>query len=178
MSVSDACVTVHKSPWYDLRGWLGVKQQLSIYLQCTTVGIMMQSYSQTCCVSALCECLSVYQWLTYMSHCRTQCRHNDGVLFSDYDETCCTWVSSMSVNQSVTHVSQCTTVGIIMKSYSQTMTRRAVRMSVSVSVPVTYVSQCSTVGIIMQSYSQTCCVSALCHCTWISQWRKWHSAEP
>ena len=22
----------HQSPWYDLRGWLGVKQQLSIYL--------------------------------------------------------------------------------------------------------------------------------------------------
>ena len=24
-------VTLYKSPWYDLRGWLGVKQQLSIY---------------------------------------------------------------------------------------------------------------------------------------------------
>ena len=29
-----AWVYVYTSPWYDLRGWLGVKQQLSIYLLC------------------------------------------------------------------------------------------------------------------------------------------------
>ena len=104
---------------------LSVGVPVTYMLHCRTVGIIMQSYSQTMTRRALGQlCVTVRESVSDVRVCVTvhNCGHNiiqqkrcSFIGRRDVGQLCVTVTVSLYVNQSVTYayVSQCTTVGII-----------------------------------------------------------------